>query len=192
VNLPDSFLGAWERTGVLVDGEPVAEPGRVVWVEAGRAYVDIRGPGLFASDTTFAGVTRWLEPHLMWTHTIDAGDDAGADVGHISYDGDDLLEAGEYTDGRVISYVERWSPLPASSGPILAAMTRGGIAVRAGDHASVVVDRRPSDGGIAARYDRWEGSAWHPEIEFGAAADLEQLPDPLSPHAALPDGWIWA
>jgi hypothetical protein len=189
VTLPARFIGAWERTGVVVDGAPVPDAGRVVWVEAGTAYVDVRGPGAFACDTTFAGLTTWDEPHLTWAHTIDAALDSGADVGLISYDGEDLIEDGEYEDGRVIRYSERWTRLPAGGGPVLAATTHGGIAVRVGDHASVVVDRRSTGGGIAARYERWDGFAWHPEIEFGDAVDTAGLPGPLAPGAEPPEGW---
>jgi hypothetical protein len=193
MSLPEQFIGAWERTGAVVDGVPVPDAGRVVWVEAGVAYVDVRGPGAFASDTTFAGITTWVEPHLTWAHTIDASLDAGVDTGVISYDGDDVIEDGEYEDetGRVITYSERWSRLPGSSGPVLAARTDGGIAVRVGDHASVVVDRRSSGGGIAARYSHWDGTAWTNEIEFGDAADGAQLPDPLASDTDLPAGWAW-
>jgi hypothetical protein len=192
MSLPERFVGAWERTGVIVDGAPVLDAGRVVWVEAGSAYVDVRGPGAFASNTTFAGVTTWDEPYLTWAHTIDAGLDAAIDVGLISYDGDDMIEEGEYEDGRVIRYAERWTPLPAGSGPVLAAVTDGGIAVRVGDHASVVVDGRATGGGVAARYDRWDGRAWRHEIEFGNASDLVLLPDPLEPETEPPEGWSWA
>jgi hypothetical protein len=192
MNLPERFIAAWSRSEAVVDGEVVAEPGRVVWVEAGRAYVDIRGPGGFANDTTFAGSTSWAEPRLSWNHAIDADlENDGVDVGLISYDGEDVIEEGEFVADRVIRYMERWQRLPGGDGPVLAARTDGGVAVRVGDHASVVVDRRSVGGGIAARYERWDGTAWKPELELGDEPALAQLPPPLEPDAAPPAGWSW-
>jgi hypothetical protein len=190
--LPERFVAAWERSEFVVDGEPVAEPGRAVWVEAGDAFVDVRGPGGFASGTTFAGTTSWADSHLTWVHTIDAepGDD-GVDRGLISFVGDDLIEEGELIAGRVISYRERWQRLSGSEGLTLAAATDGGIAVRVGHHAAVIVDRRADGGAIAARYHRWDGTAWRTELEFGDRAERDRLPDPLQFESTPPPGWSW-
>ena len=149
MTLPERFVGAWERTGVVVDGAPVPDAGRVVWVEAGTAYVDVRGPGAFASDTTFAGVTTWDEPHLTWAHTIDAELDGGVDVGLISYDGEDMIEEGEYEDGRVIRYAERWTRLPAQ----LRSGARRGDGRR---HRGA--GRRPRVRRRGPAFDRWRAS----------------------------------
>jgi hypothetical protein len=193
MSLPETFIAAWNRSEAIVDGEVVTDAGRTVWVEAGGAYVDVRGPGGFASDTTFAGSTTWVEPHLTWSHTIDANlESDGVDVGLISYDGEDMIEEGEYVAGRIIKYSERWERLPGGDSPVLAAVTGGGIAVRVGDHASVVMDRRSTGGAIAARYAHWDGTAWQPEIEFGDDAAVAQLPPPLEPGTEPPAGWSWA
>jgi hypothetical protein len=192
MSLPEQFIGAWNRSEAIVDGEVAVDAGRTVWVEAGAVYVDVRGPGGFASDMTFAGTTTWVEPRLTWSHAIDSDlESDGVDVGLISYDGEDLIEEGEYVDGRTITYSERWQRLPGGDGPVLAAVTDGGIAVRVGDHASVVVDARSTGGAIAARYAHWDGTAWQPEIEFGDAAALAQLPAPLEPVPEPPAGWTW-
>jgi hypothetical protein len=192
MTLPETFVAAWERSEFVVDNEPVAHAGRAVWVEAGDAYVDVRGPGWFASGTTFAGTTAWADSHLTWTHLIDAEPDGdGVDHGLISFVGDDLIEEGEFNAGRVVRYRERWQRLPGSNGVVLAATRDGGIAVRVGDHASVVVDRRAEGGGIAARYDRWDGNEWKPALAFGSSAERDRLPDPLDPDAEPPEGWRW-
>jgi hypothetical protein len=192
MSLPETFIAAWNRSEAIVDGEVVTDAGRTVWVEAGRAYVDVRGPGGFASDMTFAGSTTWVEPHLTWSHAIDADlESDGVDVGLISYDGEDLIEEGEFIAGRTIKYTERWERLPGGAGPVLAAVTDGGIAVRVGDHASVAMDRRSTGGAIAARYAHWDGTAWQPEIEFGDDAAVAQLPPPLAPGTEPPAGWSW-
>jgi Protein HRI1 len=191
MTLPPELIAAWERSELIVDGARVEGAGRTVWVEAGVAYVDVRNGEGFASGMTFAGSTAWDEPRLTWTHTIDSESDGGADVGLMSYDGDDLIEEGEYFDERVVKYSERWVRLAGSDGIVLVANAAGALAVRVGDHASVIVTRGAEGGGVAARYDHWDGSAWRTEIEYGADAERALLPLPLEPDADLPDGWSW-
>lgn len=194
MTLPARFLGAWLRTEMLVDGGAV-ENAPTMWLEAGAAFVDVRAPGGVASDMTFAGTTSWSEPHLTWTHEIDSAE-SDADVGLITPDGDDFVESGSFTlDDREITFAERWTPQPgATGGPVLAAdLTDGadrGLAVRVGDHASVVVDRRAGGGVIAACYRALVDGAWVERITHGPADAVAALPRPLGP-AALPAGWTW-
>lgn len=190
--LPSRFLGAWERRDLTVDDEVVADAGRAVWVEAGAAFVDVRGAGGFASDTCFAGATTWCDPHLSWRHTIDrdasaVGDDA--DVGYITFDGDTLIEEGAHIAGTAAAYRERWVRLPGSDAPVTSATTEGGLAVRVGDHAAAVLDRRDAGGGFAAAYARFDGERWVTELEVGDS-DVE-LPRPLVQGGVLPTGWEW-
>ncbi len=189
MTLPARFIGAWFRSELIVDGE-VVENGPTMWLEAGTAFVDVRGPGGFASDITFAGTTAWSEPHLTWTHEI-ASEEMGDDVGLITPDGDDLIESGEFTTDRVITFAERWSPWPGTDGPVAVAETDGGLAVRVGDHASTILDRRANGGGVAGRYQRRDGTVWVTEITHGSEADLAALPAPLDPTGPPPPGWTW-
>jgi hypothetical protein len=191
VSLPARFVGAWERTELAVDGAVVGDAGRVVWVEAGVAYVDVRGPGGFAGATTFGGVASWDEPFLTWAHDVDAdAESGGVDRGRISFVDGDLVEEGEVDGDPVVRYREVWTPLPVGVGPVLVARTDGGIAVRVGAHASVVADARVTGGAVAARYLRDDGSAWSVELEHGAPSDLHALPGPLVAGRDLPPGWL--
>jgi hypothetical protein len=188
------FLGAWERDDLMVDGDLVAEAGRAVWVEAGAAYVDVRGAGGFASDTCFAGTTSWAEPCLTWRHEIDAhpGED-GMDIGYMTFDGDDLIEEGDFIAGKHVPYRERWRRLNGPSGPVLAAelVECGGLAVRVGNHAAAVVDRRPDGGTLSARYQVWTGRRWITELVVGDGEVAGVLPGPLDSDAPLPATWRW-
>lgn len=189
--LPARFLGTWERSDLCVDGVASAGAGRAVWVQSHTLFVDVRGPGGFASDTCFAGSTKWEDPYLEWSHTIDrATSHAGTDRGHIMFDGDDLIEQGDFIAGEPRAYRERWRRLTGTSELVLAATGPGGIAVRVGEHAAVVVDRRGRGGGFAAQYLRRHQRAWQVELHV-ESGDPVQLPEPLSPDAPLPDHWTW-
>lgn len=168
MTVPDRFIGAWERAELCIDGRPVADAGRAVWVQAGRAFVDVRGAGGFASDTCFAGTTSWAEPYLTWTHTIDrASDDQHADRGHITFDGEDLIEEGEAIAGMAVSYRERWRRLPGPPAPVSVVAEPSTIAVRVGYHAAAVVDARPSGRGFSARCWRLVEGSWQTELAVG-------------------------
>jgi hypothetical protein len=189
-SLPARFYGAWERRRLTLDGEAVADAGRAVWVQAGTLFVDVRGPGGFASDTCFAGTTKWSEPYLAWTHLIDrAGAEDGEDRGHITFDGDDLIEEGSFIAGSERAYAERWTRLAGPLAPVLAAASPGGLSVRVGDHAAAVVDRRATGGEFVAAYWRWRESEWRLEVQVDG--DVAALPPALEPGAGLMDGWHW-
>lgn len=188
--LPARFYGAWERSLLTIDGVAAADAGRAVWVQAGSVFVDVRGPGGFASDTCFAGTTTWSEPHLTWAHVIDrAGGEDGEDTGHITFDGDDLIERGSFIAGATRDYSERWTPLPGDRTPVLAAASATGLCVRVGDYAAAVIDDRDAGGGFVAAFWRWTDSEWRAELEVDG--DVALLPPPLEPGAALRDGWNW-
>jgi hypothetical protein len=190
--LPPRFLGAWDRRELTVDGASIAT-GRAVWIEAGAAFIDVRGPGGPASDTCFAGTTSWCDPYLTWVHELDAagGWHGTADIGRISVVDGDLLEEGALPGDPPRTYSERWRRLPGSDGPVAVAVTDRGIAVRVGDHAATVVDAREVNGPIAARYDRWDGGGWRTELWFGDPRAADGLPPPLDPAWPPPPGWSW-
>jgi hypothetical protein len=186
---PATLWGAWERGELTCDGRLHAGLGRAVWLQAGRWYVDVRGPGGFASDTCFAGSTKWEAPYLTWAHDIDRMDESGGmDRGHMTFEGDDLIEQGEFIAGMARSYRERWCRLPGPAAPLLAARAHRGLALRVGDHAAAVVDDRESTGAFTARYWRRSGPEWELElsIDDGGRACV---PEPLDPNLALANGW---
>jgi hypothetical protein len=187
--LPLRFFGAWERRELIVDGVAVANAGLAVWVQAGDWFVDVRGHGGFASDTCFAGTTTWEAPFLTWAHPIDrhpGGD--GVDRGHITFDGENLIEEGDFIAGASRAYRERWCPAVGARAPLFAATSADGIAVRAGDHAAVVVDRRADCGGFAAEYSRLRAGEWEIVIAISDGGGAPIIA-PLGGDHELPDDW---
>lgn len=200
--LPDCFIAAWERHELVVDAVERADAGPAIWVQTPTWFVDVRGPGGFASDTSFAGTTAWDAPYLAWAHPIDLGRpagvvDDGADCGHITLADDDLIETGEHIAGVHATYRERWCRLAGARGPVLAAQSEHGLAVRVGDHAAAVVDQRAVGGGAIARYERFEAGRWVVAIELRRDAADERsvstptLPAPLGTEHSLLAGWEW-
>jgi hypothetical protein len=169
LGLPTVFIGAWERHDLCVDGDIVTDAGRAVWIQTSAEFVDVRGAGGFASNTSFAGTTSWSDPFLTWTHTIDrATDDVHADRGHICFDVDDaLIEEGDAIAGRALPYRERWHRLDGTAEPCVVEAKSNSIGVRVGNHAAAVRDARGSGGGFGACYWRLVDGVWVTEIAIG-------------------------
>ena len=149
------FYGAWERSALDDRRRAVADAGRAVWVQAGALFVDVRGPGGFASDTCFAGTTKWSEPYLTWTHLIDrAGAEDGAGLRATS----PSTATTSSKTGAFIAGAERRVPravdaaAPARARRCSRRRRRDGLSVRVGDHAAAVVDRRAVGGAFVAAY----------------------------------------
>jgi hypothetical protein len=166
--VPDWVVGAWERTSLVLAGEPVAGIGRAVWIQTERSYVDVRAPGSVASGTAFAGPGAWHAGIFTWHHEIDLYPGGGpTDCGTLELDGDDLVECGDDLEGHG-PYVERWHRIPGSGGRAETITAIGGLAVLAGDHYAFARDERDRGGQFAARYRRRARDAWVDEIAIGA------------------------
>lgn len=185
-SLPALFVGVWTRVSLALDGGDVFENQRVVWAQASSGYADIRTP--LASDdddpvagpVSFAGTTAWDGASLHWTRTIDLNPGDHDDIGAITWDGDDMIESGEFPfGGKVSPFVEVWRRLPGDVTPrlVLVASDPPSQLVRVGDHCVVVADQRGADGAFSAAYRRLVGDAWCTETAIG---DGETLPTPPS------------
>jgi len=157
---------------LVLDGEPVPDTGLVVWLQGPTVFVDVRAPGGPGNDTAFAGTTSWRDGSLTWRHTLDRQvRDGHVDMGRVHFDGTALIESGEDMFGARV-YRERWEPM-APTAEIAERAEPGFIAVRHGDHAAAIVDRRDEGGGFAACYWQRDADGWTAHITIGGP-----LPDP--------------
>ena len=196
--IPAEHTGGWQRITIAVgDGEPY-EDSTVWWLQAPSRHADLRTPladGNGAEPMCFAGTTSWEDPSLTWAPALELTPSAFVDIGAISWDGDDMLEAGEFAgDDGAVGYVERWRRLPDSEGPLLALEREGGRIVRAGRYALTVLDDRPQGDfvGVAWELDggRWvEQRRWPPTV--AGAAPPPPLALPAGITVVLEDARVW-
>lgn len=195
--IPAELTGGWVRHGMAVDGGEATEPAVVWWLQAPSAHCDLRVPhegaaGLMA----FAGTTTWAEPALTWSPALELDPSAFEDVGVVSWDGPDLMEAGSWTDGgREVPYVERWRRLPGSEGEQLALSCAHGRLVRTGRYALTLRDDRAAGGGFSAVAWVLGDGGWEIDHELPGSGPVP--PPPLTvPQGAtevvLADGTTWA
>ncbi len=185
--IPERFQGAWRRVSIAVDGGTPVEPAEVVWVQGPRAFADIRVPRIGFGDlhpaVSFAGTTRWDDPHLHWRHDLDLdadrAPDDGGDVGRVSWQGTDLVETGTFGDHDLrVPYVEVWRRMAGSDGSTHDWVSPDGTHrfVRVGDHAITVADDRPAGGTYRACYRTRHAGQWTVELALGD--DAIDLPIP--------------
>src|SRR5690242_14155689 len=101
--IPDVFTGGWVRQGISLNGGPFREDAVVWWLQSPLIHADLRvpkdGTDGTVGPTCFAGVTSWDGAALTWTRRLDLEEYDGVDIGTVTWDGEDLLEAGEFGNG---------------------------------------------------------------------------------------------
>jgi hypothetical protein len=185
MTVPRRFVGAWRRERLEVDGRGIARTGSAVWVEAGGTYVDVRGPGGLASNTSFGGRSTWRSPLFTWHHDIDlAPESTKLDRGELTIDGDRIVERGVGLTGDGVPYVEYWRRLPIGDDVKAIARHAQGLAVRVGDYAAALSADPPS----ACCWQRSEcdRGTWSVRIALGPEC---ALPLPVRDGWNLPRGW---
>jgi hypothetical protein len=196
--LPARLVGAWARESIAVGGDEPSEPQVVRYLQAGRAYADLRldlagaedaavdGVGAGPHAICFAGTTTWEAPWATWHHDIDLDRDldldtaASQDRGEIEWlAGGRMAERGTFPSPvGPLDYIEVWRALPVGEGGVLVlrSTTVPACLVQIGVHALVVCDRRHAGGGFAARYDQRRDGAWHARLALGDTTDLPTPP----------------
>jgi hypothetical protein len=188
---PDLVHGAWSRRSVSVSGSAHFETQQVIWLQAGTCYADIRVPFCpEAEEWCCAGRSGWDVEGYRWTRHLDLGVVTGTpwaapdDVGELVWEGDALLERGQWpTRNEPVPFEEVWVRLPGDCGPFLALADETACLLQVGDHAITVVDGRRDGGTFAAAYRVLGPTGWAEVACIGPNAVALPRPDdpPLWP-----------
>ena len=197
--VPERFRGAWKRVSLAVDGDAPGEHADVVWLQTERTYADLRIPrygyGDIVAPMSFAGTTTWADPFLRWGHDLDLDAErppGASDVGRVAWDGNDLVETGEFTDGdRAVPYTEVWRRVADSDAGLESHWSPDGtcVVVRTGDHALTIADDRAAGGAYRACYRTRHEGRWAVELALGAGATDLPAPPPteeMDPAMGVP------
>ena len=174
------FIGAWQRRSIAIDGGAHQASARVLWLQAGDAFADLRipeEPSIEPELDAFAGVTTYDAPALTWHHTLDwNGCFAGHDCGVVEGDDKELIERGEFERAGVRhAYEEVWQRVdPGGAGVVLTATHA--MVVRVGCHCLAMRDRRRAGGQFDVRHAQIAGVEWDDVVSLGDGAELPRLP----------------
>tara|TARA_R110001599_G_scaffold43803_3_gene130882 strand:+ start:21067 stop:21822 length:756 start_codon:yes stop_codon:yes gene_type:complete len=150
-NVPETYMGVWQRTLLRTADGHEDRTTRVFWLQTASLHADLRMPDPTPmtvdqriSQGGFAGLTEVQGDRCQWHRLLDFHPDSGTDVGHMAFNGPDEVHE-TALDG---SYLEIWQRLPESVGPSQAMWfaakddaQRQGCLLQAGDYFMFVADR---------------------------------------------------
>lgn len=151
MNVPDRYLGVWQRTLLRTTDGFEDRTTRVFWLQTESLHADIRIPERLprtvqqrCTQAGFAGVTEVDGDLCRWHRRLDFHPDSPEDVGHMTF-----ISANEVHERALDgSYLEIWKRLPDSIGPTEALWLsdsepggRRACLLRAGDYFLFVASR---------------------------------------------------
>ena len=174
-------MGAWRRSGLIIDGSRQIDQCDVLWLQSADWYVDIRLPTSpsepslrgdvaihFARTRAFAGIASWLDPVLTWEHLIDVDEHPRPDSNRLEWTKDGVLERGVHrSQGRDVPWVEEWRRIDDAEPVVSVSADRRRVTMRGGDRAVDICDDRPTGRFVAVRQDLVDG-CWRQIGEIAA------------------------
>ncbi len=146
--VPKKLVGAWARESYQLVGCNACETSKVIWLQTGSRYADIRIslPEFSDKPESFGGKILWQDHQLTFSHCIDLNNDP-LDIAEVSWDGDVLVENATFEEnGVVIQMKERWLRQTLPSPTAIAMELKNadknliGLAIKVADHAIVITE----------------------------------------------------
>jgi hypothetical protein len=174
MTVPADLVGAWRRSGLLLNGTRVVDYCDVIWLQTPEWFVDIRllidpgvvvpgggVPDFFYAEFAFAGVASFDPPILTWDHRIDSSLEPAVDANPISWEDGVVFERGNATIGDTpCTYLEEWLKM-TDDGVTWAADVDGSHArIEVGRFAVDIADGRASGGAFSATRYEQPGDGW--------------------------------
>lgn len=177
LTVPKELVGAWRRSGLLLDGVRVVDYCDVIWLQTPEWFVDIRllidaaaavptegVPNFFYKEFAFAGTTAWEAPRITWSHLIDSNLEPAIDSNPISWADGVVLEHGSApVAGQMTPFTEEWLRMTDDDVSFRAENDEGWARIEVGRFAVEIADERPTGPFRAVRYTH-DGDRW---TEFG-------------------------
>ena len=166
------LIGAWRRSGLIIDGARQVDYCDVLWLQSAAWYADIRlalpalGPvptdgvaGHFAKERAFAGITTWDPPVITWEHVLDIRANPPLDSKSLRWDGGVVIECGsQWWHGREVPWEEEWTRISDGDAEPTVTLDERYLHLAVGKWAIEVKDERPAKLFRATRFDRVAGS----------------------------------
>lgn len=167
------IVGAYRRSGLLLDGKRYVDFSDVLWIQTPEWYVDIRYPisaelsppveGIpdwFYDTFSFGGTADWDGTNITWRHLIDTNPTGAVDCNPLVWADGVVLENGVTEVGEVSGpFTEEWLRITEDGAPWTAQHDEGFIRVEVGTHAIEIRDERPTGECVATRF-LLQGQTW--------------------------------
>ncbi len=181
MTLPIELVGAWRRSGLLLDGVRTVDYCDVIWLQTPEWFVDIRlligpkaeapsegVPEFFYKEFAFAGITTWEPPVIAWNHLIDSSLEPAADANPITWADGVVLENGSaLVENQTVAFTEEWLRMTDDAVCWRAEVGANRARIQVGRFAVEIEDSRPHGGFRAVRLHQ-QGGEWVPFGEVKA------------------------
>jgi hypothetical protein len=177
MSVPPNLVGAWRRSGLLLDGIRKVDFCDVIWLQTPEWFVDIRlridplleaptekVPGWFYDEFCFAGIAEWDDPQITWNHLIDSKE-SGVDSNPLTFEDGVAFERGRTDlDGTETPFIEEWLRMTPDHVEWTAEHGNKWARIEVGRFAVEIRDDRPTGEFTATRFHLVDGE-W---ITFGS------------------------
>jgi hypothetical protein len=181
VTIPPELIGAFRRSGLILNGRRMVDYADVIWLQTPEWFVDMRLliPGLpapaatdvpawFYQEKAFAGIASWAPPTITWQHLIDSHLRTTPDSNPLSWEDGAVIERGiTDLDGTPTPFAEEWLRMTGDDVEYSAEHDENRVRARiaVGRFAVEISDDRPTGGNFrATRLEKRDGE-W---IEYGS------------------------
>jgi hypothetical protein len=180
MSVPLELIGAWRRSGLLLDGVRQVDYCDVIWLQTPDWYADIRlrinskgdvptegVPPWFSKEFSFAGIATWSDPVITWDHALDFYLEPAIDSNPLSWGDGVACENGKtMLNGVEVPFTEEWLRMTDDDVQYSAVIRdEQHVRIEVGRFAIEITDERPSGRFSATRYQRaTPGGDW---TEFG-------------------------
>jgi hypothetical protein len=173
MSVPDHLVGAWRRSGLLIDGRRVVDYCDVVWLQTPEWYADMRtvidpyapaptdgAHGAFASAFAFGGDAHFDGTTMTWNHRLDRHRQPVVDANPVTWEDGVVVERGTVeVDGRPVTFAEEWLRMTGDDPAWSEDHDRHHLRVEVADFAVELTDTRPGGALVATRWRRC-GPGW--------------------------------
>jgi hypothetical protein len=173
--VPNEMVGAWRRSGLILNGARQVDYCDVIWLQTPEWYADIRllidskvtvptagVPSFFYQQLAFAGPASWAAPVMTWDHQLDFNLGSSLDSNPLTWQDGVTLECGTATvDSRPAPFIEEWLRMTDDHVTWSAEHVDSWARIEVGRWAVEIHDDRPNGQFVATRYERGSGG-WAP------------------------------
>jgi hypothetical protein len=166
-------MGAWRRSGLLLDGVRVVDYCDVIWLQTPKWFVDMRLlidpeakvpthgiPDFFYKEFAFAGITTWEPPVITWNHLIDSNLEPAVDSNPLTWaDGVALENGSAPVRDQMMPFTEEWLRMTDDGVSWTADPGENRARIEVGRFAVEIEDSRPGGSFRAVRYHQ-QGGEW--------------------------------
>lgn len=157
------LVGAWTRSGLVVDGSRCVDRSAVLWLQTDDWYAHMQIPhpcqapyrwrpeAILSRPWAFAGTSTWRPPVMTWHHRLDSMRQPITESGPLEGKDDLIVEAGSFKwAGITIPFRQEWRRVSPPDAEISAEISARRIQLTVGERRILIADGGPAEPFLAS------------------------------------------